>query len=138
MNRRISPLCKYVFEYVWPFRYQRRLLLGTKPRLGIIYLFITNLLHRFSQQGFSSFPKGEDEMKAHMIVAIILIAAGILGLVYTHFTYTKDTHEASLGPINLSVKEKETVYVPTWAGVVCIAVGASMLLFKGYFMQIRD
>jgi len=68
----------------------------------------------------------------YMIVAIILIGVGILGLVYTHFNFTKDTHGASLGPFNLSVKENQTINVPTWAGVASIALGAAMLLFKSF------
>jgi len=46
----------------------------------------------------------------------VLIVAGVLGLVYGSFSYTKNTHEAKLGPIELSVKEKQTVNVPVWAG----------------------
>jgi len=62
------------------------------------------------------------------IVAIILIVAGILGLVYGKFTYTKATHEAKLGPIDLSIKEKKTVNVPLWTGVAAIVAGALLLL----------
>jgi hypothetical protein len=67
-------------------------------------------------------------MSAIKIAAIVLIAAGILGLVYGGFTYTKDTHEAKLGPIELSVKEKETVNVPMWAGVGAIVIGGILLI----------
>ena len=70
-------------------------------------------------------------MNAVKIAAIVLIAAGVLGLVYGSFTYTKDTHEAKLGPIALSVTEKETVNVPVWAGVGAIVVGGALLLFRG-------
>lgn len=68
-------------------------------------------------------------MSAIKIVAIVLIVAGILGLVYGKFSYTKETHDAKLGPIELSVKDKDTVYIPTWAGVGAIVVGAGLLLF---------
>jgi len=63
------------------------------------------------------------------IAALALVLAGVLGLVYGGFSYTKDTHEAKLGPIELSVKEKERVNVPVWAGVISIAAGAGLLLF---------
>ncbi len=66
-------------------------------------------------------------MSAFKIVAVLLILAGIVGLVYGKFTYTKATHEARLGPIDLSVKEKETVNIPLWASIAAIAAGA--LLF---------
>lgn len=62
------------------------------------------------------------------IIAIILIIVGVLGLVYGQFTYTKETHEAKLGPLEFQVKEKETVNVPTWAGVGAIAIGVVLLL----------
>ena len=65
------------------------------------------------------------------IVGIILIAAGTLGLVYGSFSYTKETHKTKLGPLELSVKEKETVNVPQWAGVGAIAVGALLILARG-------
>jgi TRAP-type C4-dicarboxylate transport system permease small subunit len=57
------------------------------------------------------------------IVAIILIVAGALALAYGGFSYTKETHQAKLGPLELSVKEKQTVNVPQWAGLGAIAVG---------------
>ena len=69
-------------------------------------------------------------MNGVKILAIVLIVAGVLGLVYGSFSYTKNTHEAKLGPIELSVKEKQTVNVPVWAGVGGIAVGAALLLFS--------
>jgi len=62
------------------------------------------------------------------IVAIVLIAAGILGIVYGQFSYTKQTHEVSLGPIELAVKEKKTVNVPLWVGIAAIVAGALLLL----------
>ena len=58
----------------------------------------------------------------------MLIAAGILGLLYGGFTYTKETHGGSLGPIEFSMKEKRTVNVPLWAGVGAIVIGGVLLL----------
>ena len=68
-------------------------------------------------------------MNALKIGAIVLIVAGVLGLVYGSFSYTKETHEAKLGPIELSVEDKETVNVPVWAGVGAIVIGSGLLLF---------
>jgi multidrug transporter EmrE-like cation transporter len=67
-------------------------------------------------------------MNAIKMAAIALIVAGILGLAYGGFSYTKETHEATLGPIKLSVEEKKTVNVPVWAGVGAIVVGGVLLL----------
>jgi hypothetical protein len=65
------------------------------------------------------------------LVGIALIVAGVLGLVYGGFNFTKETHQVKLGPIELSVKEKQSVNVPVWAGVAAIAGGVGLLLFGG-------
>jgi hypothetical protein len=61
----------------------------------------------------------------------VLIVAGVLGLLYGGFSFTKETHQAKLGPIELSVKEKQTVNVPVWAGIAGIVVGGVLLVFGG-------
>lgn len=70
-------------------------------------------------------------MNTVRIAAIVLIVAGMLGLVYGSFSYTKETHKAKLGPIELSVKDQETVNVPVWAGVGAIVIGGVLLLLGG-------
>jgi len=67
-------------------------------------------------------------MSATKLIAVALIVLGILGLMYGKFSYTKDTHTAKIGPLDLSVKEKETVNVPVWAGVIAIVIGGGLLL----------
>ncbi|WP_031435978.1 hypothetical protein [Methylobacter tundripaludum] len=68
-------------------------------------------------------------MSAVKMMAIVLIIAGLLGLVYGQFSYTKETQEAKLGPLELSVKDTETVNIPVWAGVGAIVAGSGLLLF---------
>jgi hypothetical protein len=68
-------------------------------------------------------------MNAIKIIAIILITAGVLGLVYGGFSYTKETHKTSLGPLELTVTDKKQVNVPIWVGVGAIAIGGGLLLF---------
>jgi hypothetical protein len=67
-------------------------------------------------------------MNAAKIVGIILIVAGVLGLAFGSFSFTKETHEAKIGPLELQVKDKETVNIPAWAGVGAIVIGAILLL----------
>lgn len=69
-------------------------------------------------------------MSAIKILGIVLIVAGGLGILYGGFTYTQDTHEARLGPIELTVKDKKTVNIPMWAGVGALAVGAVLLFVR--------
>jgi uncharacterized membrane protein YidH (DUF202 family) len=65
------------------------------------------------------------------VIGIILIVLGVAGLAMGGFSYTKDTHEAKIGPIQLSVKEKETVNVPLWAGIGAVALGVFLLVVPG-------
>ena len=68
-------------------------------------------------------------MNAVKLLAIVLIVAGTLGLVYGGFTYTKDTQQAKIGPLELTVQDRETVNVPVWAGVAAIVIGGGLLVF---------
>jgi drug/metabolite transporter (DMT)-like permease len=65
------------------------------------------------------------------IAAIVLIVAGVLALLYGGFSYTKETTAVKIGPLELSVKEKETVNVPMWAGIGAIVAGAALLVLGG-------
>jgi len=65
------------------------------------------------------------------IAAIALIVAGALALAYGGFSYTKETHDISMGPIEMTMSEKQTVNVPVWAGVGAIVVGGVLLLLGG-------
>jgi hypothetical protein len=66
---------------------------------------------------------------AMKLAAIVLIVAGLLGLLYGGFSYTRDKTALKLGPLELSVKERETVNVPVWLGVGAVVVGGLLLVF---------
>jgi uncharacterized membrane protein YidH (DUF202 family) len=68
------------------------------------------------------------EMNTVKIIGVVLIVAGVLGLAYGSFSFTKETHEAKIGPLELQVKDKETVNIPAWAGVGAVVIGAVLLL----------
>jgi hypothetical protein len=70
-------------------------------------------------------------MSVAKVIAIVLIVAGALGLVYQQFSFTKETHQAKIGPLELSVKEKETVNVPLWASLGAIGIGVVLLVTGG-------
>lgn len=59
---------------------------------------------------------------------IVLIVAGALGLAYGGFTYTKSSQQTQLGPISMTVRDRQTVTVPIWAGLGAILVGGVLLL----------
>ncbi len=66
-------------------------------------------------------------MNAIKIATIVLIVAGSLGLAYGSFSYTKETQQAKIGPIELTVQDRQTVNIPIWAGVAAIMAGALLL-----------
>jgi multidrug transporter EmrE-like cation transporter len=70
-------------------------------------------------------------MNALKLAGVALIVSGVLGLVYGSFSFTKETHEAKIGPLELSVKDKQTVNVPVWAGIGAIVIGGALLVFGG-------
>jgi hypothetical protein len=65
------------------------------------------------------------------IAALALLIAGVLGVAYGGFSYTKDTHDVKLGPVELSVKEKERVNVPLWVGIGAVALGGILFGMGG-------
>jgi drug/metabolite transporter (DMT)-like permease len=71
---------------------------------------------------------GGSLLRMNKIIGIVLIAAGALALAYGGFSYTREKHDVKLGPIEFSVKQKEQVNVPVWAGVGAIAAGVVLLL----------
>jgi TRAP-type C4-dicarboxylate transport system permease small subunit len=62
------------------------------------------------------------------LIAVLLIIGGALGLAYGGFSYTKNTHEVKVGPVDLSLQEKKTIDVPVWAGIAALVVGGALLL----------
>ena len=64
-------------------------------------------------------------------IALALIIGGALALAYGGFTYTQETHDVKLGPLEFSVKEKKQVNIPIWAGIGAIVAGGLMLVMGG-------
>lgn len=67
-------------------------------------------------------------MKPIRVFALVLVIAGVLGLAYGGFSYTKENHEAKVGPLDISVQEKKVVDVPMWVGIGAIVIGGALLL----------
>ena len=65
------------------------------------------------------------------IAAFLLIIAGALALAFGGFSYTKESHEAKVGPIELTVQDTKTVNVPVWAGLGMVLVGGVLLAAGG-------
>lgn len=70
-------------------------------------------------------------MNSTKIIGIVLLVGGVLGLVLGGFSFTKETHKANIGPISMSVEEKQTVNIPLWASIAAIVAGAAVLVVGG-------
>lgn len=70
-------------------------------------------------------------MNSIKLAGLALIVAGVLGLVYGGFSYTKDTTVIKLGTLELATKEKQTVDFPLWASIGAVAIGAALLAWGG-------
>jgi TRAP-type C4-dicarboxylate transport system permease small subunit len=64
------------------------------------------------------------------LLGVVLIVGGVLALVYGGFSYTKSTQQAKIGPLELSIKDTETVNVPIWVGAGALAIGGILLLVR--------
>jgi multidrug transporter EmrE-like cation transporter len=69
-------------------------------------------------------------MSGTKLLGVILLVAGLFGLVYGHFEYTKETHEGHFGPFKFSVAEKETTVIPSWASLAVIVAGVVLLVVR--------
>jgi TRAP-type C4-dicarboxylate transport system permease small subunit len=66
-------------------------------------------------------------MQPQKLIAIVLLVIGALALVYGGFSYTRETHEANVGPLQLSIADKQRVNIPMWAGVAAVLIGGALL-----------
>jgi hypothetical protein len=69
-------------------------------------------------------------MKGTRLLGAVLLIAGILALAYGGFSYTKEKDKVNVGPIHISVEDKERVNIPLWAGIAAAVVGGALLARK--------
>ena len=65
------------------------------------------------------------------IVGVVLIVAGVLGLALGGFTFTNESEKARIGPLKLTVQEKQEVNVPAWASLGIAALGIVLVVVGG-------
>jgi len=69
-------------------------------------------------------------MSGKTILAIVLIAFGIISLCYQGFTYTTQKKVVDIGPIEASKSEHHTVPLPPIVGVIAL-IGGVVVLVSG-------
>ena len=68
-------------------------------------------------------------MNFKALMALALIALGAAALAWPDLSYTRATHDAKLGPLEFTLKQKENIHVPAWAGLAAIA-GGTLLVWR--------
>lgn len=61
-------------------------------------------------------------------LGIVLIAAGILMLIFRGFSFTKEKEVLDLGPLEINKKEKKNVSWPMYAGGIAVLAGVVVLV----------
>jgi len=67
-------------------------------------------------------------MKVGTLVGLILIVLGAVGLVYGGITYTKKRDTVSVGPIEMTATQKETVPISPIIGGILLLAGVAMVV----------
>ena len=62
------------------------------------------------------------------ILGIVLIAAGILMLVFRGFNFTQEKKVLDIGPIEINKKEKKSVEWPIYGGVIALVAGVALVI----------
>jgi hypothetical protein len=66
-------------------------------------------------------------MKPLTIIGVVLILAGIAGLVVGRFTYTTEEKVMELGPIVATAEKEHSVRVPDIAGIIAVIAGGALV-----------
>ena len=69
-------------------------------------------------------------MKPIMLFGVVLIVAGIVGLIIANVTFTEHKTVLNAGPLKITADEQHSVPIPTIAGVAAIIAGLG-LCFMG-------
>lgn len=67
-------------------------------------------------------------MNVMTIIGIILIALGVVGLIYGGITYTSTKNVVDMGPMHVQVDQKKEIPLSPIAGAGAVAVGVILML----------
>jgi hypothetical protein len=67
-------------------------------------------------------------MKIMMIIGLILIALGVVGLIYGGITYTSSKDVVNVGSVHLQVDQKKQIPLSPIAGAVAVGIGTILIV----------
>jgi hypothetical protein len=62
------------------------------------------------------------------ILAILLVAVGLVGLIYGGVTWTRHEKVLDIGPVEVTRSQEKSVPVPPIVGGVCLVAGVVLLV----------
>jgi uncharacterized membrane protein HdeD (DUF308 family) len=66
-------------------------------------------------------------MSGRMMLGVVLIALGVIALVYQGFTYTTQKKVLDIGPIQATKEEHHSIPVPPIIGIIALISGVAVL-----------
>ncbi len=67
-------------------------------------------------------------MTVRRIVGVILIAIGLIGLLWGGFSWTREKTVVDLGPIEARAEERESIPIPPIVGGLVLVAGVVLLI----------
>ncbi|OJT94827.1 MAG: hypothetical protein BGN82_07740 [Alphaproteobacteria bacterium 65-7] len=67
-------------------------------------------------------------MKPIAILGVVLILAGVAGLIFRSIEWTETKNVVDAGPIQINTQEKHNVWIPTAAGIAAILAGLGLVV----------
>jgi hypothetical protein len=67
-------------------------------------------------------------VKTPVLIGTLLIALGVIALVYQGITYTRNKTVVDIGPVKAQVEEKRTIPLPPVLGVISLAGGILLVV----------
>lgn len=61
------------------------------------------------------------------VLALLLIALGVIALIWGGISYTREEKVLDLGPIEATAEKRETIPLPPILGIVAIGAGVAVL-----------
>ena len=64
-----------------------------------------------------------------LVLGIILMAAGVIGIIHPRFTYNKTEEVAKIGPMQANVTHEKIVEVPLALSILLFVTGVGLTVF---------
>ncbi|HWZ96222.1 MAG TPA: hypothetical protein VN025_00520 [Candidatus Dormibacteraeota bacterium] len=64
-----------------------------------------------------------------LVLGILLMLAGVIGLVHPRFTYNKTEEVAKVGPVQANITHEKTIEMPPALSILLLVTGIGLTIF---------